>query len=299
MKYLLLFLLNLIFVSSIAQQRAMLTQSMFNGLTINPAYSAIPNDFIITAIGRQQWSGFDGGPNSQYLALHTPINQSNTSVGLTLMRDHIGEVITETGSYLSFAQRVKIHDKTYLAAGMTAGVSKYAADYNQLWDLISSSDPTFQNESVLRADFGFGIMLFSDNFYAGLSSPFLLSTNISSKYSNNNKAHYMLQGGYLRPMGDYFKLKGNVLFKYVDGAPLQMDLSTNLLVYETVWVGGVWRSFDSFDGILQLYLSRSLQVGYSYDFTTTNLRPAQKGSHELMIKFTFPNYRDPHPCYFF
>ncbi len=71
---LLLFICCTISVS--AQQRAMFTQYMFNGLVINPAYSSIDDAINVTALARQQWVGFKGTPNTQTISVHSPIKQS-------------------------------------------------------------------------------------------------------------------------------------------------------------------------------------------------------------------------------
>jgi type IX secretion system PorP/SprF family membrane protein len=86
-------------ISSVAQQKAMFTQYMFNGLMINPAYSSIDDAINITALARQQWVGFNGAPNTQTISVHSPVNQSGTSAGLLFMRDQIGEVISENGFF--------------------------------------------------------------------------------------------------------------------------------------------------------------------------------------------------------
>lgn len=298
MRWVLIGVFNLFFISVSAQQRPMLTQYLFNGLTVNPAYSALGDDFNIAAIGRQQWVGFDGAPNTQYLSGYSAINRSNSSIGLVLMRDNIGDVLTKTGSYLTFAQRMKLSEQTYLAVGGLWGIEKYAAKYSDLWDSASSLDPVFRNESILSMNFGLGVMLFSDRFYLGLSSPFLLSSNLDPTQYNADKPHYMFQAGYINPLSESFKLKHTLLLKYVKGAPVEADVSSNVLLADRVWLGVAWRSFDSIDGILQILLSRTIQVGYAYDFTTTKIGPNQSGSHELMIKFTFPRKDGSNRCYF-
>jgi hypothetical protein len=65
------------------------------------------------------------------------------------------------------------------------------------------------------------------------------------------------------------------------------------------WVGLSWRSFDSFDGLLQFQATDNLLIGYSYDFlTTSDLKRVNSGSHEIMLNYRFnlgkgklrPNY---------
>src|SRR5687768_16528839 len=56
-----------------AQQKAMYTQYMFNGLALNPAYSATDDALSISCLFRQQWVGLEGAPNTQTVSLHSPI----------------------------------------------------------------------------------------------------------------------------------------------------------------------------------------------------------------------------------
>jgi len=299
MRYLLIFVFQLICIAAGAQQKAMFTQYMFNGLAVNPAYSAIDEALNITALTRHQWVGFEGAPNTQSLTVHTPIKESNTSVGIMLMRDQIGEVIRENGAFATLTQRVQVSDETYLAAGVNVGVGGYRADYSQISD---GSDPAFLDQNETRANLGFGVMLFSNKFYAGFSSPFFYYRSIAGVSDMKNTAyrpHYMLQGGYLADLGSDFKLKPNALVKYVAGAPVQIDLNVNILIKETVWLGASWRSFDSFDFIAELQLTPQIQLGYAYDFTTTELAKVQKGSHEIMLNFRLPIRGRSFPrCYF-
>jgi type IX secretion system PorP/SprF family membrane protein len=285
-----------------AQQKAMYSQYMFNGLAVNPAYSSIDEALNVTALTRHQWVGFKGAPNTQTFAVHTPIKESNTSAGIMLIRDQIGEVIKENSVFLTLAQRVQIGEESYLALGIDAGISKYIANYSETGSPTAGTDNVFTNESTLRGNFGFGVMFFSDKFYAGFSSPYFYYRgldNLGQQGSTAFRPHYLLQGGYLMNLGEDFKLKPNTLIKYVNGSPLQVDLNANLLVKETVWLGASWRSFDSIDFIAEVQLTPRLQLGYAYDFTTTALGSVQKGSHEIMLNLRFPIRGREFPrCYF-
>ncbi|WP_423146741.1 PorP/SprF family type IX secretion system membrane protein [Rubrolithibacter danxiaensis] len=297
-----LVVLQFISLSVFAQQKAMFTQYMFNGLAINPAYSAVDEAFSVTALTRHQWVGFKGAPNTQNLSIHSPIKESNTSVGFMVMRDQIGEVIKENSAFITLAQRVEISEDTYLAVGLDAGISKYVAAYSEVSGSNSAEDPVFEDENDLRSNFGFGVMLFSDKFYAGFSSPYFYYRDLGD-FSNNSstayRPHYILQGGYLMNLGEDFKLKPNVLVKYVNGSPMQIDLNANLLIKETIWLGASWRSFDSMDFLAQIQLTPKLQLGYSYDFTTSALSQVQKGSHEVMLNLRLPIKGRNFPrCYF-
>lgn len=288
--------------TAFSQQKAMFTQYMFNGLAVNPAYSALDEALNVTAVARQQWTGFKGAPNTQTISVHTPIKESNSSVGLLMMRDQIGEVISENGAYLTFAQRVQLSEYSFLAVGVNAGISKYRANYSDIQSQESALDPVFADQNDLLGNFGMGVMLFSDKFYAGISSPFFFSRDFAAGNFNtgtSHKPHYLLQAGYLVPLGEDVKFKPNMMVKYVNGSPMQIDLNANFLLKETIWLGASLRSLDSFDVLAEVEVTPNIQIGYSYDFTTTALAKVERGSHEVMLNFRLPVKGRSFPrCYF-
>lgn len=288
-----------------AQQKAMYTQYMFNGLALNPAYSATDEALSITSLYRQQWVGLKGAPNTQTLAIHSPLKESNTSLGLSIIRDQIGEVITEKGVYLTAAQRVPIGDETYLAVGFNAGMSSFSAEYSLRYpgSPQSLNDPVFEDQNLTRANFGLGVVFFGPQFYFGLSSPHFYYRPINDisnlKTSTTYRPHYILQGGYILPVSDLIKFKPHVIVNYVNGSPMLIDMNASALIAETLWLGGSYRSKDAFNAIAQIYITPAIALGYSYDFTTTRLARVEKGSHEISLKFRVPVKGREFPrCYF-
>ncbi|WP_423146154.1 PorP/SprF family type IX secretion system membrane protein [Rubrolithibacter danxiaensis] len=289
-------------INGFAQQQAMFSQYMFNGLLINPAYSSLDETLNIKTLYRRQWTSFEGAPNTQTFSIHAPIKASNTSVGIIMMRDQIGEVINDKTILLTAAQRVKVASATYLNLGINFGVSKYSASYTDVADFDTSIDPVFTDQNNLRSNIGFGVLLFSKRYFVGFSSPFFHSKifqDNSNPGTPSFRPHYLLAAAYLLDIGESFKLKPNTLIKYVSGAPVQVDLNINLLIKERVWIGASWRSFDSFDFLTQIEFLPGFQIGYAYDFTTSDLFDQQKGSHEIMLNYRIPLKGRSFPrCYF-
>lgn len=290
---------------SYGQQQAMYTQYMFNTLAINPAYAAVDESMTVTALSRHQWVGFKGAPQTQTFSIHTPIKESNTFIGALLINDQIGEVLKETGGYFTLSQRVEMADEAYLAVGVNGGVSSFRADYSQNYQYSPESvnDPKFFNSSTMRGNFGLGVMYFTDKYYVGLSSPHFLTRDFSSFSKESStpavKPHYLFQAGSLIEFSYDFKFKPNLLLKYVNGSPIQADLNANFLIKEILWLGGSYRTLESFDALASVFITPDIQLGYSYDFATTELSKIQKGSHEVMLKFRFAvKGRDHRACYF-
>ena len=79
---------------------------------------------------------------------------------------------------------------------------------------------------------------------------------------------------------------------------MQADLNANVLIKETLWLGASYRTMDSFDALASVFITPDIQLGYSYDFSQTELSKVQKGSHEVMLKFRFAvKGRDHNACY--
>ncbi|WP_207429084.1 type IX secretion system membrane protein PorP/SprF [Pedobacter sp. SYSU D00535] len=298
------FLLLLPVLLGQAQQQAMYTQYMFNTLAINPAYAAVDESMTMTVLSRHQWVGFKGAPQTQTMSFHTPIKESNSFIGALLINDQIGEVLQETGGYITFSQRVEMADGAYLSLGVNGGLSSFRADYSRNFDISpeSMNDPQFYNSSSLRGNFGVGVMYFTEKAYIGISSPHFLARDFTSfskdASSPKVKPHYMFQAGSLFEFSYDYKFKPNVLVKYVNGSPMQVDLNANLLIKELFWIGASYRSFESFDALASVFITPDIQFGYSYDFSTTEMSKTQKGSHEIMLKFRMPvKGRDHRACY--
>ncbi len=70
-------------------------------------------------------------------------------------------------------------------------------------------------------------------------------------------------------------------------APLKFDISLRTTYKKAVWIGFGYRSNDAFTGMLGFCFKDMLRIGYSYDFTTTDLKNYSSGTHELMLGFIF------------
>lgn len=283
-----------------AQQQVMFTQYMFNGLAINPAYAGSHETLSFSALGRTQWTGLDGAPNTQTLGVHSPIRNQRMALGALFLHDNIG-VTNQNGLYGMYAYRIPVSDKGKLAFGLQGGVSFYNAQFSK----VSTTDPRFANDVRLASpSIGFGMYYNTERFYAGISTPQLNQAQLDNKNSDSDSKlvrHYFLTMGYVFDIGPSLKLKPNLLIKRVVGAPLEIDLNANLLIKEVLWIGFSWRSFDSFDALLQLQLTDQLQFGYAFDFaTTTDLSRVNNGSHEIMLnyRFSFSKTRIISPRYF-
>jgi hypothetical protein len=54
-----------------------------------------------------------------------------------------------------------------------------------------------------------------------------------------------------------------------------------------IWLGLAYRTADAASAMIGYLFRENLVIGYSYDFTTSNLKNYSSGTHELLIGVRF------------
>ena len=300
--YALILVLSMLCLSSFAQQHTMYTQYMFNGLALNPAYAGSHGALSMTALAREQWSGLEGAPSTQTLAVHGPIKNKRIALGLVMLRDQLG-VSKEHAVYSSYSYKINM-DKGTLAMGLQVGFTSYREDLNELL-LQHRPAADFQDvRSSFLPNFGAGVFYSAERLYVGFSVPRMLQNSIDQENpvsAAKEYRHYFLTGGYMLYLSKDLKLKPNFLLKIVEGAPIQLDLNANLLIHDMIWVGLSHRFGADWNALLELQITKRIRFGYAYDFASTNdLSLVHSGSHEFMLNYVFlkPEQRMKSPRFF-
>jgi type IX secretion system PorP/SprF family membrane protein len=282
------FFLSILKVS--AQQDPHFTQYMNNMSAVNPAYAtATPTILNLGSLYRSQWSGIDGAPKTLTLFAHTPIN-NKIETGISLISDNIGDgAKKETNFFADFAYILQLDEKQNLSFGVKAGFSTISTNFNgfRLNSGDVSTDKAFaENVNETVPNIGVGAYYFTDNYYVGISAPNLLSAEhikerkeISSL--GTQKIHTYFTGGYVFEINEAFKLKPAFMAIFVTGAPVSVDLTANVLYNEKFELGVAYRFNDSVSLLMNVNVTSNLRIGYSYDYTVSNLSQFDSGSHEI------------------
>lgn len=285
-----------------AQQDAQYTHFMFNTLGYNPAYAGTRESVSALLLYRNQWAGnIEGAPEDFVFNVHMPIREK-VGLGLSAEFDRVGvhDIATITAMY---AYRFLLGNKAKMSLAIQGGISQFRSDFTQINTGVDGGDNVFgEVENKINPNVGFGLYFYTKNYYISFSVPHLINNDLGTvtKLANQDR-HYILGGGLIIPIAKDLKLKPSVLFKSIPSkAPLIADINLNLLIRETLWVGGTYRTNDAFNLLAALQVNRNLRVGYAYDFTTTKLADFNAGSHEVFIgiDFGFGNERVVTPRYF-
>ena len=288
-RYIILILMLVLNFSSFAQQEPNFTQYLYNMNILNPAYAGTKDAISLGFQGRSQWVGLNGAPQTQTLSIHAPVTDF-VGIGFSAIHKTIGPV-KQTDVNGDFSYKLEIDRFTNLALGMKVGASFLSVDG---LEFIEAGDPLSDSMQLTLLNVGIGAYYYSDQFYFGLSSPNLLESKyikgISGVYSTSkDKMHLYLAGGYVFDLNYKrgIKIKPAFLVRAVQGAPLSFDVSTHLWYNEQFGVGIGYRYEDSMNLALSFRTENNLTIGYSYDYTLSNLSDFNSGSHEIYLQYDF------------
>lgn len=290
----LLFLLLTLPLSLVhGQKDAQYTQYMYNTVTVNPAYAGSRGHLSVAALYRNQWLGLDGAPQTQTLNLHSPVGYRGMGLGLSIVNDRIGPT-SETDFGIDFSYTIPISWNGKLSFGLKASAQMLDIRYSELDEFEVDPQLTAQQDikNKLSPNFGVGAYYHTDRFYLGLSAPGILETthfDESSATTSMERIKLYLISGYVWDLDRTWKFKPAFLVKMVQGAPLQLDLSANVMWNER-FVGGIAYRWDAaFSGLFGIMISDQLMLGLAYDREITELGASSfnDGSVEVILRYDF------------
>jgi type IX secretion system PorP/SprF family membrane protein len=302
----LLIAFTIIAICARAQQDTQVSQYVFNGLYINPAYAGYKDDLFIQSYYRSQWVGVNGAPKSFAVAGDGSFQNGSVGLGVILTSDQIGAQSTVSG-YLNYAYRIRVgeDENSKLAFGIAAGMMQLGIDGSKL-NAITPGDEAVPigSQSRVTPDANLGIYYSTTHYFAGASVTNLLGKFILKKDESNilvpiPQPHFYFTTGALFDINDQMKFKPVILLKDDVKGPTSLDVDGFILMNERLSIGAFYRtsvklyqknnlqsdlpSQNAFGGIIEFFATPNLRIGYSYDHSLNALGNYNYGSHELSI----------------
>ncbi len=207
---------------------------------------------------------------------------------------------------LSLSYRYHFQNEGVLAAGAAIGFMQDNLDGNKLKPL-DSSDPKIPPSGVSGNTMDMNLGLYYtlptlwrlDNFYAGVSATHINEGHATYSWGptgiiqNQLSLHYWFISGASYRVSPSLALDPNILVK-TDLAKTSADINV-MAVYNDKFKGGLtYRTEDAIAILIGFKFSPDMQMGYSYDLTTSNIGSHSNGSHEILFKYCFmPKTRPP------
>ncbi len=262
---------------------------------LNPAYNGTRDVISGLIIGRNQWVGFEGAPMNQSINVHGPIEDTDLGVGLSIMNDVVGFSNT-IDAMAAVSYKLQLDRRgTFISFGLQLGVSSHIYDGTKAITEQYGDPIFFGKESNFGLNVGFGSYYYGENYFAGFSIPKMFSNQfdeanqaLKNKLDLKNVTMF-LYGGYIFDWQDV-KVKPTLLFREIYGAPLQFDVSGNVLLMETLWLGIAYRSISDLVFLAEVKPNKKspYTFRYSFDYSLNSLNKYAKfGSHEICIQFDF------------
>jgi len=276
-----------------AQYDFMFTQYMWNEVAINPAYTGSRDAISLVGLYRNQWVGMKGAPTTKSISLNAPVYKERVGLGINYLKDEIGVNSTDYLN-LSYSYSIRFKNST-LAFGLSTALGLIKEYYSRA-ETTDPGDVQFQEDSprAKMPNAGFGVYYYTDRYYVGFSIPRLIKNQIDPKdnFSVINKVdykymHYFLTAGTYFNLNEGLKFQPSAMLKVVNAAPIELDLTGQLVIRDTFWVGAGWRSGDAITFLTSVYLTPQLRIGYSYDHTTSELSKYNHGTHEICFGYDF------------
>ena len=280
-------------ISAKAQTEPMYSQYMYNMLGVNPAYAGNREATSLNFFQRRQWVGLSGAPQTTSMSIDGASNNNKFGWGVQLYDDKLG-VEKADGANLMFSTHIQISQKGVLSGGLSIGLMNYRIDLMNVQGRYTPSDPAFySNFNKWLPDVGLGIYYNTDKFYVGLSVPNVLKSRLTafdvmnSGIQKVNSTHLFFTLGYVFDVNDDVKIKPSTMIKAVGGAPIELDLNTNLWLKDFIGIGCSYRTGDAIVAMAEAQINENLRFGYAYDMTISPLKYYNDGSHEIMIRYEF------------
>ncbi|HBH05883.1 MAG TPA: hypothetical protein DDX92_04685 [Flavobacteriales bacterium] len=305
-------------VISIAQQDPQFTVSQFQNLVYqNPAMAGSNDAICGMLVGRQQWVGFGEEPRtflfSTDAAFKDPWLGKQHGAGLTVLSDGLGQENTFIAK-LAYAYRMKA-GAGMLSAGVGLGyISKtIGSDWNPGdpgWD------PSIPYNGITDGGFDFDFGLFykiPKKLYVGLSATHLTATQLEKDFNIDlpgpggnpitqegvfnyriDRTIYFTAGYQTQVFNPDWQIKPAVLIKS-NIVSTSIDLAAVMEYREKFWGGLDYRFNDAIALMLganfqmkgQNFGGGLLKVGYSYDYTLSEINQYSSGSHEIFVHYCF------------
>lgn len=288
---------------SIAQQLPQFTQYMYNTISVNPAYAGSRETLSVVALHRNQWAGLSDAPKTTTVSVHSPLRNEKIGLGLSFIQDNLLDNFSYV--YADFSYTIQVGIETKLALGLKGGFTHYGLDASLRNDPGVGQDPTIANiQDQWNPNLGVGAYLHTNRWYLGVSAPRLFRADYSEQEIAEvlERVSYYVIGGYVFDISAVTKFKPSFLVKATNGAPLSYDLSANFLFNEKFWLGAAYRinnQTGAIAAITDYQISRQLRIGYTFEYSTSDLNNFSNGTHEVLLMFElFKPKRVKSPRYF-
>lgn len=282
-------------------------------LYLNPGFTGITPQQRIVLNHRVQWPNLPQAFSTYAASYDIFVNELRSGFGFLFTTDKMGSAgwRTTTASLL-YSYKIKLTENIVFSPGLSFGYGSNGLDRSKLvmgdgleYDGISLDPDLNKLGRQNYFDFGSGFLIYSKSLWLGASFTHMNQPNLSvlndvSRLQMKTAIHggiRMSLNGSITSRSRATYLTPSFIYRMQGKTFQQLDLGVNYHI-DPVSVG-LWYRGKPFQqtvvnsvqqDALILYLGlyfKQLTIGYSYDFTISNLQTASGGAHEISIVWEF------------
>lgn len=270
-----------------AQQQYHFNQYVFNDLILNPAIAGTGPCKVIGLDIRKQWVGFAGSPSTQNIYFHGGFHKK-MGLGVIVFNDVAG-AIKMTGIEIDFAYHLIKNKNQLLSFGISNTLINSTIDQSGFMpETKDDKTLTTIGPSKITDDVAAGVFYKNKYFLVSLSAKQILQSNFDVDYSGKNKfiRHYFFSASYNVIVSKKIRIEPSVFIRSIGKPAPQLDFTSKFLFHDMYWLGAGYRLRDAVIVFAGIELGQ-FTVGYGYEYSVSQLRKFNSGTHEVFLKFNF------------
>ena len=286
-KYLAFGILLCAFTSQ-AQQYPRRTLFMVNPYAVNPAAAGVNRDIPLYTTYRSQWNGTNVHPKTFYLTANKQL-PNGFGIGGVLFQDKTGAYST-TSFEFSGASHIAISRKQSVAFGVSGIGTQYVFDLSNA--VVQDPNDVALGGGVKQSSFSLnanaGMMLYGQNYFFGVSVPYLLQPKLNFGSGNINERvirHYQLMGSYEFSLTKDWGLSTSIFTRFTEVTPMQVDLNVMLNLNHDLCFGITSRPKSAWAAMFG-WKFEGYSLWYSYEMNTGIAQALGFSSHEFTLGYT-------------
>jgi type IX secretion system PorP/SprF family membrane protein len=278
-----------------AQQIPIFSQYMLNPFIINPAAAGIKEEPRLFLHYRNQWMGFEDAPKTMAVSFETPLAGNKYGIGMQFLSDQ-SHILSNSAGRVSYRYTLPFEGGHKLGFGLYGGFMQRKINFAAL-DAASAEDPLLLSSEVRGTvfDAGFGTWYTWKQLEAGISIDQLLNNkfnfeeDVTQKTSSfQNIRHFTLNAAYeYRFKGDKWAVKPCVALRSFQGANINVEGTVIGKWKDLLWAGVGYRQQFGIIALAGVEIAEQFTVGYSFDYSTGEIRNYASGSHEVLLSYRF------------
>ena len=301
-----------------AQQLAQYSQYLDNYYLVNSAATNLQNNVQVNLGFRHFWTDFAGSPKTIYLSAYAPLTKpdasqymqsamrltddldtsrlkstiaslSNHVTGLIVTQDDIG-LFRKTTSHFTYSFHMPLTKDINISVSPKLGWVHLSL--NDDLRVLEDNDQPFQNfinnhQQRGMLDLGFGLWLYSDDFFFGYSMEQLTKNSAFEAEDVDGiefQPHHFILAGYRYRLSPYLNIVPNLMIRHVKGVPASIDYSLRAEYGRNLWASVSYRRGNSLVMLLGIAISSQMSFSYSFDHSTNINQLNRVNAHEISLR---------------